>query len=100
HPLVKLVAENQPLMSSNSEIQEQASATTSSSTTNIEIESINTDQNTVLIEINENNSIDNSAYTTNISKISKNKSKKKEQNRVKSSRPIRKKNLVSDNKTK
>ncbi|CAG8511213.1 2187_t:CDS:2, partial [Scutellospora calospora] len=83
HLLTKSVAENQPLTISNLEIQEQALTVTSSSATNIEIKSIDTDQDIILIETNKNNSADNSIFITNILKISKNKSKKKEQNYTK-----------------
>ncbi|CAG8596594.1 11323_t:CDS:1, partial [Scutellospora calospora] len=98
--LVKPTTENLPLTSNNSEIQEQPLTTTSSFSTNMEIEKVNTDQDTVLIETNENNSADNNTSTTTTTKILKNKSNKKEQNHVKSSGPLRKRDLLSDNETK
>ncbi|CAG8559364.1 11070_t:CDS:1, partial [Scutellospora calospora] len=83
-----------------SEIQEQPLTTTSSSSTNMEIEKINTDQDIVLMETNKNNGTDDNISTTTTTKILKNKSNKKEQNNVKLSGPTRKKDLQSDNKTK
>ncbi|CAG8493690.1 7097_t:CDS:1, partial [Scutellospora calospora] len=76
--LVKLATENLPLISSDSEIQEQLLTTTSSFSTNMEIENINTDYDFVLIETNKNNSTDNNISTTITTKILKNKPNKKE----------------------
>ncbi|CAG8568304.1 363_t:CDS:1, partial [Scutellospora calospora] len=99
-PHVKLTTENLSPTSSNSEIQEQPLTTTLSASTKMKIEKVNTDQDVVLMETNENNNADNNTSTTTSTKILKNKSNKKEQNHVKSSRPSRKRDLLSDNETK
>ncbi|CAG8478376.1 4557_t:CDS:2 [Scutellospora calospora] len=66
----------------------------------MEIEKVNTDQDTVFMETNKNNSADDNISTTTTTKILKNKSNKKEQNHIRSSAPLRKRDLLSDNKTK